>query len=337
MLNIMAPFLPTGLRWLLAVAALFGCMTPDAAWANCTVQNSDINLGTRSSFSLEDNAVSSSGSAGISCFSLASLLSTSYIGIKIDQADKLLHHENGVDTIPFTLSWSQNGPQVLNGTRIDNLSGTLIGLLFSQNGQATLYAHTAPVRGVTAGRYRADVQLTWYWSICLLLGIACSNSSDDLTRNIITSAIINYGSGQTRTLSVILDVTRDCALSLPTVNFGQAALPSQFPLRLKTINARCTAGESFKVGIDNGLHPDGTTRRMASGSKYLAYDIWKGTSGSERWGEGNGNWRLSSEAEDNLTVNGKPFQGFRFRAQVRPDQAVPKGIYQDTVTVRVDY
>lgn len=331
----------SGQRWLLGVAALMGCFAAEPAFANCNVTNSNISLGSKTGFQLDSSGTSAFGSAGISCTSTLNVLGSSMIGLKVDQPDNLLHRVGGGGSIPFVLSWTENGPQIANGVPILDRSTILIGLLFTQNGQTNLYARTATAPGTPAGTYRATVTLRWYWSICLLAGVACSNSTTDLRRASILGIeigdVINIGTGVPRTLTVELVVTPDCSLTVPTVNFGQAALPSQFPVRTHTINARCTAGHAYTVGIDNGQNPESSVRRMKSGSNYLAYDLWKGEAGTERWGTGSGNWRLSSEADDNPALDGIQSQGFRFRAQVRPDQAVPKGVYQDMLTVRIDY
>jgi spore coat protein U-like protein len=329
-------------RWIKQVAllmALLGCGLAPQAWAACNVSNSNISLGSKTGFELDNSGTNSSGTLSIRCSTFLSLFGQNYVGIQVNQPDNLLRRVGGTETIPFILSWTANGDQIPNGVRNNSLSTTFLALLSNQSGSVPIYARTANKAGLKAGTYHANVTLTWYYSVCNLAALVCLayENSPGLTRVNELGAINEYGSGVTATMTVELVVTPDCALTVPTVNFGQAALPSQFPDRLLTINARCTAGHAYTIGIDNGQNPAGSVRRMKSGSNYLAYDLWKGQSGTERWGTGSGNWRLSSEADDNPALNGIQSQGFRFRAQVRPDQAVRSGLYQDMLTVSLDY
>lgn len=329
-------------RWLKRLslfAALFGALFAQNAWADCNISNGNINLGSQSSFSLANSGARSSGFAGISCSQILAVLTENYIGVRLEQAEPVLRRDGTGEAIPYILSWEENGSAITTGQRLDGMSSVFLSILGSQSGQINFYARTSPTAGLRAGTYRTSVDIYWYWSVCTVGIAVCPayNNSTGLTRGGLLGlgAINNYGSGDRVRLDIVLNVTRDCALTVPNVQFGQAALPAQFPTRTLTINARCTAGETYKVGIDNGQNASGTTRRMISGSNYLAYDLWKGVSGNERWGNNSAEWRLSSQADDNPTLNGIVSQGFRFRAQVRPDQITPKGIYRDTVTVNV--
>ncbi|UXJ54713.1 Csu type fimbrial protein [Pseudomonas citronellolis] len=202
---------------------------------------------------------------------------------------------------------------------------------------------------VTPGTYAATLQLRWYWRICVagrVLG-ACYFPGWDITPGVsggcilevCTSAPSNWGSGVLTNLRLTVQVSRDCRLSAPEVNFGSAPLVTSFQPVQQRIQIRCSKGLRYDVGLSDGANASGGQRRMASGGNRLAYELYKSPGGSERWGSTGNERRPSSSAELNPgSLDGLTYQGFDYRAEILPDQPTPPaGTYSDSVVVDVKF
>jgi spore coat protein U-like protein len=95
-----------------------------------------------------------------------------------------------------------------------------------------------------------------------------------------------------------------------------------------TVTVQCASGAAYQVGLDNGQHASGTTRRMQGPGGLVTYELYRNTTRTQRWGStintdtvsGTGNG-----ANQTLTVYGRV-----------PNQTTPSaGIYNDTITVTV--
>lgn len=127
-------------------------------------------------------------------------------------------------------------------------------------------------------------------------------------------------------------VANTCRITAATdLDFGAVtALPNNRD-QTSTIQFQCPVGASWQVGLDNGSHAEGDTRRMAGpDGRYLRYELYRDPQRSQRWG----NTRNSdmsqgtgTDATQTLTVHG------RVPAQPTP---VP-GNYADTVTITLTY
>ena len=93
---------------------------------------------------------------------------------------------------------------------------------------------------------------------------------------------------------------------------------------------QCASGAAYQVGLDNGQHASGTTRRMQGPGGLVTYELYRNTTRTQRWGStlntdtvtGSGNG-----ANQTLTVYGRV-----------PNQTTPSaGTYNDTITVTVTY
>lgn len=123
-----------------------------------------------------------------------------------------------------------------------------------------------------------------------------------------------------------------CQIATATdLDFGSTSVLIGNRDRTSTIEFRCPTGTAWRVGLDNGSHPNGTTRRMASAAgNHIQYELYRDNSRTQRWGNtvgtdtSNGN---GTNVVQSLTVYG--------RVPVQP-LAAP-GAYSDTVTVTLTY
>jgi len=99
-----------------------------------------------------------------------------------------------------------------------------------------------------------------------------------------------------------------------------------------TIAFTCTGRTAWNVGLDDGLHATGGTRRMRQGNsdRYVTYQLFRNPGRSQRWGTTAGVDTASgvgSGATQSVIVHGR----------VPGPQTAPAGTYGDTVTVTVTY
>ena len=95
-----------------------------------------------------------------------------------------------------------------------------------------------------------------------------------------------------------------------------------------TISLTCTNASFYTVGLDMGIHAEGTgssARRMTNGGNVLAYGLYHNPAARAGCGldEGNTATGKGTGARQTLTVFGRIF----------PDQVAVVGIYSDTVVV----
>lgn len=123
-----------------------------------------------------------------------------------------------------------------------------------------------------------------------------------------------------------------CRITTATdLDFGAVGVLAGNRDQTSTIQLQCPNGAAWRVGLNNGSHANGSTRRMAGpGGSYLRYELYRDAGRNQRWGNTanvdtvNGS---GTNASQSLTVHG------RVPAQASP---VP-GTYSDTVTVTLTY
>ena len=136
----------------------------------------------------------------------------------------------------------------------------------------------------------------------------------------------------TSTVNVVLKVQHNCNLQTNTLNFGVVDGKTTSVTGSTTMRIVCTPGTVYTVGIDNGGHWDGTTRRMwssqANGQVFYAdYELYRDPLRQLRWGTGLfGATGVLLTGSQTLTVYG--------RAQLKNVRPAP---YKDTVTVTLDF
>ncbi len=270
-------------------------------------------------------AVTGSGTFAFNCSStVLSVLGTPTLKATLQPSVSGLTLKNGGNSIPYQLySNAGNSTPYTDGMVVINLSGTtLISALNSGTGTTLpVYIATTPGANVPAGTYTDTIQVTWEYS----------NICEGLVNVLgVCLGVVNNGTA-VRTLTLSLTVTNDCTIQAPPVNFGAAPLVSGFPTVSQSISLLCSKGMSYTVGMSAGTHPANGRRRMASGTNYLEYDLFK--TDNTVWGQTG-----SARANGPAIADGVSQQTLSYTARVHQDQATPPvGTYTDSVVVDVSF
>lgn len=152
----------------------------------------------------------------------------------------------------------------------------------------------------------------------------------------VTQCLSGTGASGSGTASFYTQVSatfaNTCRITTATdLDFGAVGALAGNRDQTSTIQLQCPNGAAWRVGLNNGNHANGSTRRMAGpGGSYLRYELYRDAGRNQRWGNTanvdtvNGS---GTNASQSLTVHG------RVPAQASP---VP-GTYSDTVTVTLTY
>ncbi|MGK3124659.1 spore coat protein U domain-containing protein [Candidatus Pantoea formicae] len=229
------------------------------------------------------------------------------------------------DNIPIRMCIDANCATELTSGLTYTWSAALLGLGNSLNFALPLYFTTTTGQTVAAGTYTTTITLLVSYKICVgtsALGICLGTTQTQLN--------------VPKTFTVTLILTNDCtSITAPNVSFGSAPLVGNFPTIQQVITLVCSKGSTYTVGLSNGSYYSGTTRQMASGTNRLAYDIYKGTTTTTRWGpSGTDRWSsaVSTTNPDVLT------RTFSYTAQILTTQSTPAaGNYTDSVVVDVAF
>ncbi len=320
--------------------------TPASAqtYGTCTVSPATMNLGSISSYAAVSESAAGSGATGLACTTLLTLAAPSYIKVKVDNSSFLLTGPGG-QTLSFTLSSSPGGTPLGVGSEADFSTTALLSLFSGPNNSIPLYIATSTKSGLAAGTYTGTLTLRWYFSVCIAgaLTVCLSDSrSPGLTRNAITSVLTGWGTGVPVTVSITLNVTRDCQITAPGLSFGTAPLVGSFNPVTRTISIRCTRDTPYTVGLGDGMNFSGVRRmRQGSTSNYLRYEIYRGNSaGTGRWGSALSGERRSSATADSYPgiYDSSTLQGYSYSAIIDPAQITPPpGTYTDTVVIDVAF
>ncbi|MCL6688105.1 Spore coat protein U (SCPU) domain-containing protein [Pseudomonas citronellolis] len=340
----------TTLRYLLpflALAPLTGLAHTETE--QCTINPGRASFGSHGSMTIASGVPAMQLSGGARCSLKGYPIRENWIRLLPENLNGgVLRNAATGDAIPFELYGNAGLSLPLRQGQFYNYSNFPFPGGAPDVSQFPLHARLRPAN-VAPGTYTATIQLRWQWRICVagrVLG-ACYFPGWDITpgvsggciAEICTSAPSNWGTGVLTSMQLVVQVNRDCQLSAPAVNFGSAPLIAGFRPVQQRIQVRCSKGTSYDVGLSDGVNASGGQRRMASGGNRLAYELYKSSSGSERWGSAGTERRPSSSAELNPgSLDGLTYQGFDYRAEILPDQPTPPaGTYSDSVVVDVRF
>ncbi|WP_455428298.1 spore coat U domain-containing protein [Dryocola sp. LX212] len=323
---------PTKICLLLGLLLLFFAAPVRAA---CTLSGSNTgSFGTQSSFVVNTTVQSTSATLSLSCDTVLNLLTSDSVTLTYISATPAATGTRGslrrtdvpanTDNVPVIVCGQAacaNNSEVQVGGTYTWSGATLLGLLSSKRYDLPLYFRTVAGQNVSAGPYRVVLNFRVDWNICSL-GVA------------VCLAYQSGNSSPTTTLS--LTVTNDCtAISAPTVNFDSAPLVQNFKSVSQTVGITCTKGSTYTVGLDNGIHPNGTVRRMASGSNFMNYEVYK-SNGTDRWGS-LGAERWASGVSSSVSTDGL-LRSYNYVAKVLTAQTTPPaGTYTDTLVVDIAF
>ncbi len=136
---------------------------------------------------------------------------------------------------------------------------------------------------------------------------------------------------QTANMAVSASVSSVCSVNATALAFGEVALSGATD-GTATINVTCTGGGLYTVGLGNGLHAVAAQRNLQSGSNILAYDLFKETGRTTRWGDSGAGLvsGTGTAAEQSLTVYGRIATG----QTLVSGNGTP---YTDTILVTLTY
>ena len=139
-----------------------------------------------------------------------------------------------------------------------------------------------------------------------------------------TSILSQFPFGVTAT------VVSQCSVSASTLDFGTVGLLLANTDGTSTVTLQCANGVAWQVGLDNGQHATGTTRRLSGPGGLLNYELYRNTTRTQRWGN-----TLNTDTVIGTGTGGN--QSLSVYGRV-PTQTTPSaGIYNDTITVTVTY
>lgn len=325
------PVKPLSLIQLLVAVMLAALGLPQTAYAACTGTSGTVNLGATSSFAAASTAQAASGTTSLTCSGGITVINTDTVNATITSvtnssgSQPRLGSTTG-DFLPYTMCRdSACSATYAIGSTMTWTGQTLINLLGSSNVPLTFYIRTIPGTQLAAGTYTSTINVKWDWDICTgigLLGICLGRDTGSTTT----------------TVNVSLVVTRDCLITAPSINFGTAAFVGSFSPVNQSVTIRCTKDAAYSVGIGNGANYT-TSRRLANGSKFIAYEIYYPASSQSRWGSVGAERKSSADATTNAGIyTGTTNQTFAYRAQMLSGQATPAaGTYSDTLILDVQF
>lgn len=150
---------------------------------------------------------------------------------------------------------------------------------------------------------------------------------------------VSAGAATTQTgpsFDVKLKVANTCdvgAMTAEDLDFGTHDINDTTVTRTTTLKLKCTNGNIFKIGFNEGAHPgtasDTNTRRMTDGSNhFIAYDLLQ-SAGGAHWGNNPADSQqfTGTGNEETYTVYG----------QATLTGSEPAGDYSDTVVASVTF
>ena len=136
-------------------------------------------------------------------------------------------------------------------------------------------------------------------------------------------------------LNVTASVTNNCSISTVSLAFGSydpIGTHASSPLDgTGTVTIACTKGAAVTVGLGLGSNASGTTRRMANGTDFLTYEIYKESSRTNIWGNS------GADLLDGGSAPSKAPRSFSTFGRVPSGQDVGGGNYTDTVVATVNF
>lgn len=332
------------IRWL-CMGFVISCLPVPASaqtYKYCVVSSNTADLGSRSSLALASASYEGVGAGGLACTTTLSLLSASYIKVKVESSTFLLTGGPDNQTIPFTISATSGGTAIPAGSEFEMNTLNLLTLFSGPSGNLPLYVKTAATAGLKPGTYEGTVNLRWYFSVCTLgLLVVCDfSSSPNFQRPFLTTPL-KWGDGEVSTMTVRVVVQRDCSINAPDFSFGSAPFTASFREATQTITIRCSPGTAYSVGLSDGSYFNTGSRRMRRGltGDYIRYEIYQFPASSTRWGSVGAERRSSSTADVNAgAYNGVAQQSYTYGARIDTGQPTPAaGTYVDNIVLDVQF
>jgi len=145
-----------------------------------------------------------------------------------------------------------------------------------------------------------------------------------------------FAASQNANLDVTASVSAVCTITTSPVAFGAydpvSANATTDLTAQGAVNVACTKGTAATIDLGNGSSYLAPSRRMASGSDFLAYGLYQDAALSQPWGSGvpggaTANYNAASKSVTAVTVYG----------MVPQAQDVTVGGYADVVVATINY
>ena len=156
-----------------------------------------------------------------------------------------------------------------------------------------------------------------------------------VTAGLLTAAPLSIAAQVSTPFTVSANVVRRCAVAATNLAFGAypATAGAAPVLATSTITVTCNVGETYRLGLNNGVNASGggpvAQRRMADAAqiRYLNYNLFQDPARTQKWGD-TGSDRVPGTGTGSA-------QTYTVYGQLPGSQVVPVGAYVDTVTVTV--
>jgi spore coat protein U-like protein len=151
---------------------------------------------------------------------------------------------------------------------------------------------------------------------------------------LVTTTRVSAGTATTN-LSVTATISNNCTISTTTVAFGAydpvVTNASTALDGTGGVTIACTKGAAPTIGLGLGSNASGGTRRMANGTDYLTYELYKETGRTSVWGNSGGDLFTPAAAPS------KEGRTFTVYGRVAAGQDLPAASYSDTVVATVNF
>ncbi len=212
-------------RWLASLFLFFSCST---IACQLTASTPSIQFGSVSSFTVSSTQQQSSAQphAGITCdFStLVSLLSDDYVSVTFTSLNggQMTTQGDASSVINYQIFGDSSLSQEYVFGQLHTFTDTdlldLLGL-FGDQVEFPLYARTGAGSNLSAGIYTDQITASWNWNYCKGVGLPG------------VCIIRTEGSAQS-TITVKLEVTPDCMITAPDIDFGSSPLVARASIPL---------------------------------------------------------------------------------------------------------
>ena len=166
-----------------------------------------------------------------------------------------------------------------------------------------------------------------YRSAAVLLG-ACSALMPAM-------ATVSADPQATSQLQVTTTVVGKCTITTQDVTFGNydpVVANATAPLDgAGGVTISCTQGTVATIGIDVGSNSQGSLRRMAGGTKFLSYELYKDSARAQVWGSAGAAAMVLPAAP---SMQPRTYQIY---GRLPPAQDVPSGAYIDRALATVSF
>ena len=140
-----------------------------------------------------------------------------------------------------------------------------------------------------------------------------------------------YAANQSADLAVNATVTKNCTIATTALNFGSydpvGTNATADAVGNGSMLIACTKGAIANVALGNGGGSGPDARRLASGTNYLPYQLYK-DDGTTVWSTASAvSYTSASKSQTSLTVVGK----------IPAGADIPAGSYTDTVVATINF